>query len=368
MINKIMLMSAIAILLFAHNACAADTPTREISLQTAVLKWGQMPLCFEITNQALPEGVTAEDFEITGQATSWGTRAQHPFTCSAASVETAENGWVLIPEQFPDKFFEVQSMDVTCAAFPELSFTLEDVGQITTETADDFTLLEDSESRLTAHVFTPESDEPLPLVLVFHGYGDTHNLLAYRTAVAWAEPDNQEIRPCIVMAPTINDIYYTSEIARTRIYEGIIKQIDEWIEAGLVDAGRIYVMGNSFGGMASFEIAEAYPDHFAAILALCPALNYSGRGTSGLSKLTDIPVTIAQAESDETIPVAVGQSAAEALIEAGNENVQLRVYSDEEMNACGAIHGQEQLYSFHHVELAVMEDESYAEWLFSQSH
>ena len=365
MVNKIVLL-AVGILLLTQSICAADVKEREISLQTSVLKWGQMPLRFEIGGQSLPAGVTAEDFLITGQATSWGTRAQHPFTCGAASVEAADNGWVLIPEQFPDKFFEVQSMEVTCGTFPELNFTLEDVGKISTETVDDFTFLEDSQSRLTAHVFLPESEEPLPLVLVFHGYGDTHNLLAYRTAVAWAEPGNQEVRPCAVMAPTINDIYYTSEIARTRIFEGIISQIDEWTAAGIVDADRIYVMGNSFGGMASFEIAEAYPDHFAAILALCPALNYSGRGTSGLSGLVDIPVFIAQAQNDETIPVTVGQNAAQALIDAGNENVQLRIYSDEEMNACGAKHGQEQLYSFHHVELAVMEDETYAEWLFSQ--
>ena len=90
-------------------------------------------------------------------------------------------------------------------------------------------------------------------------------------------------------------------------------------------------------------------------------------GMAGLATLTDIPVRIAQAERDETIPVEVGRAVAEALAKAGNPRVTLRVYSDEEMNACGAAYGRSENYSFHHVELAVMQDADYAEWLFGQS-
>jgi hypothetical protein len=74
---------------------------------------------------------------------------------------------------------------------------------------------------------------------------------------------------------------------------------------------------------------------------------------------------IALAEKDETIPAQVGISAAETIRAAGNPNVLLRVYTDNEMTAAGAALGRENTYSFHHVELAVMEDEAYAQWLFS---
>ena len=46
-------------------------------------------------------------------------------------------------------------------------------------------------------------------------------------------------------------------------------------------------------------------------------------------------------------------------------NVTLKVFTDAEMEAAGAVHGQEQTYSFHHAELALLENEDYAEWLFS---
>ena len=102
----------------------------------------------------------------------------------------------------------------------------------------------------------------------------------------------------------------------------------------------------------------------AAVLALCPALNYSRTGLAALPQMAGIPLYIVQAENDETIPVSVGKQIAELFEKAGGD-VTLRVFTDEEMEAAGAVHGQEQTYSFHHVELALLENEDYAEWLFS---
>ena len=62
----------------------------------------------------------------------------------------------------------------------------------------------------------------------------------------------------------------------------------------------------------------------------------------------------------------MGKQAAEALKQAGGD-VTLKIFTDEEMEAAGAVHGQEQTYSFHHVELAVLQTQDYAEWLFSHS-
>lgn len=337
---------------------------REITAMTCVTKWGQMPERFEIAGQALPEGAAASDFSITGRAAGWQSESLHEFSVGVAAVEATEQGWALIPEAFPEKYFYVRELTVSCEAWPELGFGLPDIGRTLTATADEFTDVEDHDSRMLAHVYAPETTEPLPLVLVFHGYGDEHNLLSYRTATAWAEPENQEVRPCVVVAPVINTIYYGSEIARSRIYAGIMGYIDTLIESGQVDPGRVYAMGNSFGGMAALEIAEQYPDRFAALLALCPALNYAPTAMARLDVLKDVPVAIALAEKDETIPSEVGISAAEALESAGNDRVWLRVYSDEEMTAAGATLGREYTYSFHHVELAVMEDAAYAEWMF----
>jgi len=358
-----MLVGIALMMMFAGVTCRAEG--RGITAMTRVTKWGQLPERFEITGQALPEGVSASDFAVNGRAAGWENESLHDFSCAVAAVEATADGWALIPERFPEKYFYVREMTVSCAGHPELDFELSDIGRTLTATADSFTDVEDHESRFMAHVFIPETDTPLPLVLVFHGYGDDHNLLSYRTATAWAEPESQALRPCVVVAPVINTIYYGSEIARSRIYEGIIRYIDALTDAGVVDPKRVYAMGNSFGGMAALEIAEQHPGRFAALLALCPALNYGPNATAQLDMLRDVPVAIALAENDETIPASVGISAARAIESAGNDRVWLRVYNDDEMNVAGASLGREQVYSFHHVELAVMEDEAYPQWLFS---
>ena len=61
----------------------------------------------------------------------------------------------------------------------------------------------------------------------------------------------------------------------------------------------------------------------------------------------------------------MGKQAADALKQAGGD-VTLKIFTDEEMEAAGAVHGQEQTYSFHHVELARPENGEWEEWLFSR--
>ena len=367
LINRLLTRALCAALLLPALLPGALAEGRQISLITAVTKWGQLPQRFEIAGQALPEGVGPEDFAITGRAYGWEMTALHDFAVDTLAVETAAEGWSLVPDRFPDKYFYVRELAVTCERFPELSFALEDIAQTYTRTADDFETVEEYESRLDARVFTPEPPGPLPLVICFHGYGDTNNLLTCRNAVAWAEPEAQAQRPCTVIAPVIPSGFYASDNARRKIFAGLMRYVEGLIDAGQVDPKRIYAMGNSFGGMAALELAEQYPERVAAVLSLCPASMYFPKATALLYLLKDIPVTVCQAESDETIPVDAGRAVAKALTDAGNEQVTLRVYTDEEMFAAGAALGYSETYSFHHVELAVMEDETYAQWLFSQS-
>lgn len=343
----------------------AESAKRSVTVYTRVTKWGQMPERFTVGGQEILEDVRPGDFIITGEAAGWGMQQTHPFTCGAREIIREEDGWSLIPEQFPDKYFYVRSMTAECAAHPELSFSTEDITETLTETADRFTLTESDNHMIKAQVFRAEGAGAAPVVIVFHGYGDTSNLLTYRTAVDWAEPENQRKRPCTVIAPVIEDGLYTSDAARSRIFAQIMEWTDRMIADGTADPDRIYLMGNSFGGMSAIEMAEQYPDRIAAVMALCPALNYSRTGLAAIGKMKNVPLYIAQAENDETIPSSVGKQAAEKLAEAGGD-VTLRIFSDAEMEACGARFGQEQTYSFHHVELALLENDEYAGWLFER--
>lgn len=354
-------------LLILMLTCSAHAlaDSRHITAHTAVTKWGQMPCRFSVSGQQLPEGLSPADFTVTGKASAWGATALHAFSCGIREVHPLDDGWELIPERFTDKYFYVREMQIACSSHPELGFTLQDIEATHTDTADLFFRYASDDGVLDARVFLPEAQGPLPVVVVFHGYGDTDNLLTYRTAVPWAEPEQQAVRPCIVIAPVIPSDRYTSPFIRGKVLDAVMAYIGTLTSKGSADPQRIYAMGNSFGGMTAFEMAERFPGRIAAVLALCPALNYSPQAQSGLTRLDTVPILIAHAERDETIPSAVSKEAAEILQKAGNPEVTLRIYTDEEMEAAGAAHGFSETYSFHHVELAVMEDPATFEWLFS---
>ena len=340
-----------------------------IVIDATVRTTGQYPERIEVP---IPAGVDAAglnlseaDFHMKGTAGMWGSDDTREFSCEFEKLENDGNAIVLYPKDFPEKYFYVQDFTVSCDKEDALSFTKQDIAKVNTAVADDFqTFAKEDGAGFTYHLYTPETEENMPVVVVFHGYGDTENLLTYRTAVEWAEPDNQKIRPCYVIAPVIDDNTYYS--ARNTVFTPLKALLDQMTAEGKADPNRIYVMGNSFGGMSSIEFAELYPDTVAGILALCPALNYSSTAMGQLEKIKDIPIWFAQAEHDNTIPIENSRTAAEKLKELGAKEVRLKEYSDDEMNAAGADAAPDSTYSYHHVELAVMEDDAYMDWLYAQ--
>ena len=112
-----MICTLLCTLIFAH----AYAEPRTITAYTEVEKWGQMPQYFEISHQTLPKDVQPGDFIIEGEAAGWNTETRHPFSASVKGLEAAGDGWRLYPERFPDKYFYVRSMAVTCEKTPELS-------------------------------------------------------------------------------------------------------------------------------------------------------------------------------------------------------------------------------------------------------
>jgi len=108
--------------------------------------------------------------------------------------------------------------------------------------------------------------EPLPLVIVFHGWGQGNDNECYlkfsNSATVWAQPENQAKHPCHVLAPR-NAYGDTSKM------KDIMDVVNQWIADGLVDASRIYVTGYSMGGLSTWTFLNTYPDVAAAAAPLC---------------------------------------------------------------------------------------------------
>ena len=62
-----------------------------------------------------------------------------------------------------------------------------------------------------------------------------------------------------------------------------------------IDDNRIYLMGHSMGGGGTWHLGIKYPDIWAALGPIAPA---APRSTSGLAKITHIPVIVIQGDKD----------------------------------------------------------------------
>ncbi len=209
-------------------------------------------------------------------------------------------------------------------------------------------------------LFSPNEKRNMPLVLTFHGFGDTENVSGCRIASELAAPENQKPRPCFVLAPVMEDSIYLSLSEREKTYRKLKEIIDDLIDSGKVDGARIYIAGNSFGGLASIEFTEMYPDSVACALVLCPALTYSQNSVRNLNFIKDVPLTFAHATNDNVIPVTVSRNAVSTLKALGARDVSLIEFSNEEMANAGAVYG------YHQADLAVMANDDIMKWMFEK--
>lgn len=372
------ILAALTTFLSGCGADSAQTTTEAnmnnsltgVKVNASVRKTGQYPENFVLTFSNDIEGkeLSASQFSMKGKAGMWGSNDTRDFSCDFESAEIKGNTLTLTPHEFPEKFFYVKNYEVTCSDNPEFGFTEKDVTGVATPIADDFeTVSYKGDASFDYRLYRPSEESKMPIVIVFHGFGDTSNLLTYRTAVEWAEPENQAVRPCYVLAPVIGDSSYFQVSSRGKVLDSVKDIVDTMISEGKVDSSRVYVMGNSFGGLSTLEICEKYPDFFAAAMALCPATTYAQTAAANLPKMAEVPIWFAHAEHDNTIPVTASREAVDLLNSSGAKEVKYTEYTDDQMNAAGADGSPDSTYSYHHVELAVMEDEAYMEWLFSHS-
>jgi len=82
-----------------------------------------------------------------------------------------------------------------------------------------------------------------------------------------------------------------------------------------IDENRIYLMGHSMGGGGTIHLALKYPDIWAALGPIAPAI--FGHKEEEAAKIKHIPVIMIQGDKDFLVPVAGPRRWAEAMKKAG---------------------------------------------------
>lgn len=167
-----------------------------------------------------------------------------------------------------------------------------------------------------------------PLVVFMHGAGergsDNQSQLIHGSQM-FLNPANRDEYPAYVIFPQCPSDEYWAFLGRpasfpdlkaedsiTPVLKAVKELIDSYVERPDVDRSRVYILGLSMGGMATFDLVSRYPELFAAAIPICGAAD-----TERLADVKGVTFRIYHGDADNTVPVECSRKAYRALKDAG---------------------------------------------------
>ena len=92
------------------------------------------------------------------------------------------------------------------------------------------------------------------------------------------------------------------------IVQTLMELIDSYIALADVDPKRVYIMGLSMGGIATFDIVARYPEKFAAAIPICGSVN-----PQRLKNTKGVAWRIFHGDADASVTVEGSREAYKAL-------------------------------------------------------
>jgi predicted peptidase len=179
-------------------------------------------------------------------------------------------------------------------------------------------------------LFKPEANASgkLPLVIYLHGSGglgdDNQKQMGlgniFGTRV-FALAENQKRFPCYVLAPQTDRGWARYDVSQqpARPIAGLgdgsqmaLEVIDALRREFAIDDRRIYVTGQSMGGVGVWNITAYRQNFFAAAIPCC-----GSAGADDVTRAADTPVWAFHGEADDTVPVATSRERIAALRKIG---------------------------------------------------
>ncbi|MBR0341811.1 MAG: hypothetical protein IJH64_06125 [Oscillospiraceae bacterium] len=333
------------------NSLSAKNVNISVTANTCVRDYGQYVLSFTMCfdQECDLSGISTKDFKFT--KTSKHPIAGHE-SFGAWKVEKTDNSLTV----FVDPFLFNDTYEGEAALGDEpISLSKADITDMKVAVVDDFEALT-AENGMAYRLLVPESDGPLPLVVAFHGNGESgtdnyKHMANNRVITKWGEPQSQSRYKCIVLGPQSNNRWSDDELAEVR------KIIDRLIDEGKADPRRIYA-----AGLAPFQVtlrfAVANKDLLAGVLSMLFWKKYS----PDMSSLKDLPIWFAIGVNDSTGESPYVKEIYQYFIEdLQNKNVRCTVFPEDEMQSYG-------LYSqmTHWGWIPALNNPEICDWLFAQ--
>jgi len=188
---------------------------------------------------------------------------------------------------------------------------------------------------LLYRLFSPPNYDPkqkYPLVLYLHGGGGrgTDNIKQIDGGNGYlidlfTSNETQSRYASFVVAPQspMQEGWIESDsITPTRQLRLVFEMISELQKSFSMDSTRLYVAGQSMGGLGTFALISEYPKLFAAGVPLC-----GGGDESKAARLVSTPIWAFHGAKDEAVPVTRSRNIVAAINKAGGK-VKYTEYTD----------------------------------------
>jgi predicted peptidase len=161
-------------------------------------------------------------------------------------------------------------------------------------------------ARLPYRLYVPitySKTEKYPLVVWLHGGGGRGNDNTYQISRNdakgthfWISPENQRVFPTFVFAPQCpdNENWADPEINEPgRALLLAMEALDAIEREFSIDPDRIYLAGQSMGGLGVYALVQLYPERWATALILSAYDNFTAPGA-----ISRVPLWIFQGDYD----------------------------------------------------------------------
>ena len=172
-----------------------------------------------------------------------------------------------------------------------------------------------------------KAGETYPLVFFLHGSGergDDNEKQLIHGASTFSNPYNCDKYPAFVVFPQCKEKSWSAatspkffmpgaQTPELTVSEEMLVDLIKELKSTLpIDPERIYLIGISMGGIATYDLVCRFPELFAAAVPICGAVN-----PDRLTNAKDVNFMIFHGAQDEEVPNICGREAYKALNSAG---------------------------------------------------
>ena len=209
-----------------------------------------------------------------------------------------------------------------------------------------------------------DEEKEYPLLLFLHGAGERGSdnvkpISTYDGFDSFFDEEDDPALDAIVLVPQCpygqmwveageaeNGQYSTEEVAESAVLGMVLRLVKYTAADYSVDRARIYAMGMSMGGYATWDILARHTDLLAAAVPIC-----GGCDVAAAERIKDIPIHTFHGALDPIVPPDGTRAMAAALREAGAPDFVYTEYAD----------------GMHDIWNRAMQTEGLDDWLFAQS-